>query len=85
MDGTEHLKQDEDGAGNGERTGQGTAALHCAHQHAHRDGEGRRKQAAQQQYGPPGGGKAGVRLRQNSEKNPLFPLAQGLQHHCILS
>ena len=55
-DGTEHLKHDEDGLGNGERNGWGTAALHRGHRHAHCDGEGCRKQAAEHQYRPPGGG-----------------------------
>jgi hypothetical protein len=43
-------------SGNGEQNGQGTAALHRGHRHAHCDGEGCRKQAAEHQYRPPGGG-----------------------------
>ena len=50
VDGAEHLDQDKDPAGKGQRAGERVAALHGADQHAHGDGKRCRQNAAQQQH-----------------------------------
>ena len=80
VDRCEHLQQDEHSADKGERAGQAIAALHGAHEHAHRDGEDGRQHTAQQEQGPPDNGKPGVCLRQYREEFPLVAIAQAAQH-----
>jgi len=80
MNRAQHLKQHEDGAGEGQRTGEGLATLHGGDEHAHGDGEGRREGASEQEGRPPGGGKAGVRFRQDGEELPFLALGEPLEH-----
>ena len=63
MNRAEHLKQHEDRAGKGERTGERSAAFDGADQHAHRDRERRRQDPSKREDRPPRGGEARGRLR----------------------
>ena len=84
MNRAEHLKQHEDRAGKRQRTGERMAALHGADEHAHGDPERRRQDSSQQEGRPPGGGEAGVRLRQDAEELPFLALGESLEHDRIL-
>jgi hypothetical protein len=63
--GAEHLEQDKDRAGEGQRSGERVAALHGGDEHAHGDREGCRQDAAQQQHGPPARSQSRCRLGQD--------------------
>ena len=84
MNRAEHLKEHEDRAGKRERTDERIAVLHGTDQHAHRDGKCRRQDSSEQEGRPPGGGQAGVSLRQDTEELPFLALGQELEHDCIL-
>jgi hypothetical protein len=85
MNRAEYLKQNEYRAGEGERTGTRTAALHRAYQHTHCDSEHRREDSSQKEGSPPGGGQAGGRLRQDAEEDPFLALSEGPEHERILT
>ena len=72
----EHLQQDEDRAGKGQRAGERVAALHGADQHAHGDGERRRQDAAQQQHRPPARSQSRSRFGQDGEELPFLARRQ---------
>ena len=61
MNGAEHLKHYEDGAGERQRPGKRIAMLHGADEDAHRDGEGGGQDASEQERDPPGESETGAR------------------------
>ncbi len=80
VDGAEHLEQDKDGAGKGERAGQRVAVLDRAHQHTHGNGEGGREDAAQQQHRPPGSGQRRGGVEERGKELPFLARCEPREH-----
>ena len=84
VDRSEHLKQDEHGAGYRERAGQAVSALDRANEQTHGNGECRGQHAPQDEHEPPRRGEGGVGLWEDAEELPFVALTQRPKYHSFL-
>ena len=80
VQGCQHLQQDERRPDQRERAKQGSALLHRAHHHPHRNGEDRRQQPPRHEQRPPQHGERRVGLGQHGEVLPLLAGGQAFEH-----